>query len=54
MIGAAKGYRVKLVMPAWVSAERRGVLEAYGLKKMQDAIVPDIYEDQHLHRKMLI
>lgn len=30
MIGAAKGYRVKLVMPACVSIERRGVLEAYG------------------------
>ena len=30
MIGAAKGYRVKLVMPACVSTERRGVLEAYG------------------------
>jgi cysteine synthase B len=30
MIGANKGYRVKLVMPACVSAERRGVLEAYG------------------------
>jgi len=30
MIGAAKGYRVKLIMPACVSAERRGVLEAYG------------------------
>jgi len=30
MIGAAKGYRVKLVMPACVSVERRGVLEAYG------------------------
>jgi cysteine synthase B len=30
MIGAAKGYRVRLVMPACVSAERRGVLEAYG------------------------
>ncbi len=30
MIGAAKGYRVKLVMPACVSSERRGVLEAYG------------------------
>jgi len=30
MIGAAKGYQVKLVMPACVSAERRGVLEAYG------------------------
>ncbi|HEY5674813.1 MAG TPA: cysteine synthase family protein [Malonomonas sp.] len=30
MIGASKGYRVKLVMPACVSAERRGVLEAYG------------------------
>lgn len=30
MIGAAKGYRVKLVMPACVSMERRGILEAYG------------------------
>lgn len=30
MIGAAKGYRVKLVMPACVSLERRAVLEAYG------------------------
>ena len=30
MIGAARGYRVKLVMPACVSLERRAVLEAYG------------------------
>lgn len=30
MIGAAKGYRVRLVMPACVSTERRGILEAYG------------------------
>ncbi len=30
MIGAAKGYRVKLVMPICVSEERRRVLEAYG------------------------
>ncbi len=30
MIGAAKGYRVKLVMPGCVSVERRGILEAYG------------------------
>jgi cysteine synthase B len=30
MIGAAKGYRVKLVMPGCVSEERRSVLEAYG------------------------
>ncbi len=30
MIGAAKGYRVKLCMPACVSAERRAVLEALG------------------------
>jgi cysteine synthase B len=30
MLGAAKGYRVKLVMPGCVSTERRSVLEAYG------------------------
>lgn len=30
MIGAAKGYRVKLCMPACVSVERRSVLEALG------------------------
>lgn len=30
MIGAAKGYKVKLIMPACVSSERRAVLEAYG------------------------
>jgi cysteine synthase B len=30
MLGAAKGYRVKLVMPGCVSEERRSVLEAYG------------------------
>ena len=30
MLGAAKGYKVKLVMPACVSVERRRVLEAYG------------------------
>ncbi len=30
MIGAARGYRVKLVMPECVSMERRAVLEAYG------------------------
>lgn len=30
MLGAAKGYRVKLAMPACVSLERRSVLEAYG------------------------
>jgi cysteine synthase B len=30
MLGTAKGYRVKLVMPACVSMERRSVLEAYG------------------------
>jgi S-sulfo-L-cysteine synthase (O-acetyl-L-serine-dependent) len=30
MIGAGKGYRVKLVMPGCVSLERRAVLEAFG------------------------
>lgn len=30
MLGAAKGYQVKLVMPACVSLERRSVLEAFG------------------------
>jgi len=30
MICAARGYKVKLVMPACVSLERRAVLEAYG------------------------
>jgi cysteine synthase B len=30
MIGAAKGYKVKLVMPANVSGERKKILEAYG------------------------
>ena len=30
MIAAARGYRIKLVMPACVSMERRSVLEAFG------------------------
>jgi cysteine synthase B len=30
MIAATRGYRIKLVMPACVSVERRSVLEAYG------------------------
>ena len=30
LVGAAKGYRVKLVMPANVSAERKAVVTAYG------------------------
>lgn len=30
MIAAARGYRIKLVMPACVSMERRSILEAYG------------------------
>src|SRR5260370_12021862 len=30
MVGAAKGYRVKLVMPANVSAERKALIGAYG------------------------
>lgn len=30
MLGAAKGYRVKLVMPGCVSMERRSVLQAFG------------------------
>ena len=30
MLAAARGYRIRLVMPACVSMERRAVLEAYG------------------------
>jgi len=30
MIAAARGYRIKLAMPACVSMERRSILEAYG------------------------
>ena len=30
MIGAAKGYRVKLTLPSCVSSERRHILEAFG------------------------
>jgi len=30
MIGAAKGYKVKLVLPENVSSERKGILQAYG------------------------
>lgn len=30
MIGSAKGYRVKLIMPECVSLERRQILQAYG------------------------
>ncbi|MCE5194424.1 MAG: cysteine synthase family protein [Nitrospiraceae bacterium] len=30
MVGSAKGYKVKLVMPACVSIERRRILEAFG------------------------
>lgn len=32
MIGAAKGYRVELVLPESVSVERRHVIQAYGAK----------------------
>ncbi len=34
MIGAAKGYRVKLFMPECVSQERRRVLEAFGADRV--------------------
>jgi cysteine synthase B len=32
MLGASRGYRVKLVMPACVSVERRAVLSAFGVE----------------------
>ncbi|MFQ5611846.1 MAG: PLP-dependent cysteine synthase family protein [Anaerolineae bacterium] len=32
LIGAAKGYQVELVIPENVSAERKGILQAYGAK----------------------
>ena len=34
MIAAARGYRIKLAMPACVSMERRSILEAYGAEIM--------------------
>jgi len=34
MIGAAKGYRVKLIMPENASIERKGILRAYGAELM--------------------
>lgn len=37
MIGASRGYRVKLAMPACVSVERRSVLEAYGAEVVLSA-----------------
>ena len=35
MIGAAKGYRVQLVMPANVSAERKALVRAYGAELIE-------------------
>ena len=35
MIGAALGYRVKLVMPANVSAERKAIVRAYGAELVE-------------------
>ncbi len=55
MIGAAKGYRVRLAMPANVSQERKAVLAAYGAEviftdpgEMSDGAILEarrIYED---------
>ena len=39
MIGAAKGYRVKLVMPGCVSMERMRIMEAFGAEVV---ITPDV------------
>jgi len=51
MIGAAKGYRVKLVMPGCVSMERRAILEAYGAEtvltsacKMTDGAIVEAHK----------
>jgi len=51
MIGAAKGYRVKLVMPGCVSVERSRILEAFGAEiiltpseKSTDGAIEKAYE----------
>ena len=55
MIGAAKGYKVKLIMPGSVSAERKQILEALGaeveLTPAEEGTDGAIYRSQELKRK---
>ena len=44
MIGAVKGYRVRIVMPENASVERRRILEAYGAELVLTPIGKDIRE----------
>lgn len=53
MIGAAKGYRVKLVMPGCVSVERSRILEAYGAEAVLTPACEGTDGAIRLARKML-
>src|SRR3989475_119682 len=63
MVGAAPGYPVELVMPGNVSKERQEVVAGFGaqaifsaplegLKHMASSIVPGIYHEAELDRKL--
>jgi S-sulfo-L-cysteine synthase (O-acetyl-L-serine-dependent) len=53
MIGAAKGYQVKLVMPGCVSVERSRILEAYGAEAVLTPACEGTDGAIRLARKML-